>query len=778
MSERMEYWVVVRWLVVYLLLFAAGVPIAAALCPRLADRGSGVALPIALACVGLPAYWIGQLTFGWLAVAGGLLSLVLILLVVRSYGTVGIERRPAVEAAVVFTLAFVGLVVVRAVDPGIHPSGGEKFLDYGLLASLLRASSLPPEDFWFAGEAVQYYYGGHMLSAVLSMLTGTEAAYSYNLALAGWYAMLVTAVYGFAGSLGSSVGLSRRRTGVLGGFFVGVASNLQTPFRALLWLLPDETAQSIAAWVNVSIEGFAVSPAEFSYWNASRVIPGVPGNPDSYRIATEFPLFAWLNGDLHAHMISTPFLVAVATLCFSYYRSQPSERSLRTALLGVSAVLAGLIGFINTWSLPTAFGVVWLTLLFAPSPPGSRWLSSRVGVPAQLPFVRRFDAWREGWVTRELRRAGSAFLTVGALAPIGLAATLPFWLGPASGRAIGVVSGQTRLGPLLLVHGGFLLVFVPVLFAGSNTATRVARRPIVSGVAIGLSVAIAAWLRFPALVVIGPIALWAWVCLRAEQSEDDHSQPSLGYAGVLVLAGAGIVLLVELLYLQDQAAQGRFNTVFKAYFQVWVLWSPAAGVGLAWILRRRFRGARLGRLFVAGLVLSTAIYGPLALSNHFTGEAPDATLENPTLDALTHLDTAHSEEAAAIRWLDRRPGQPVVAAAPGMDQYAWVNPESALTGLPTIVGWTHEIIYRNSSVYNARAADVDALYRGPPERTVEQLHRYDVRYIYVGPRERDRYGELPFDRIDGLEKHRFGDVVIYEVDQANVEPIENGSERG
>lgn len=772
----MEYWLVIRWLVVYLLLLAGGVPIAAVLCPRLENRGVGVALPIALACIGLPVYWIGQLTFGWLSIGGGLLALAVVLVVVRSQETVEIKRRPVIEAAIVFTVTFLGLVIVRAVDPGIHPSGGEKFLDYGMLASLLRASSLPPEDFWFAGESVQYYYGGHMLSAVLSRLTGTTAPYGYNLALAGWYAMLVTGVYGLAGSLGASVGLSRQRTGVLGGFFVGIASNLQTLMRGLLWLLPDDTAGSVAGWLGVPIEGLAVTPANFSYWNASRVIPGVPGDPDSYRIATEFPLFAWLNGDLHAHMMSTPFLVVVATLCFSYYRSQPTERSLRTALLGTVGVLSGLIGFINTWSFPTALGVMWLTLLFARTPSDSVW-STMDWWDSSLPLVRWFEGGGQ-WLARELRRVGRSFLIVAVVAPIGLVATLPFWLGPASGRAIAVVSDQTPFGPLFLVHGVFLLIFIPVLFKRSNVAVHLKRRPIVSGVVIGLSVAVAVWLRFPALVVIGLTMLLAWARLRTEQLADDpaHHSRSLGYPGVLMLAGAGIVLLVELLYLQDQAASGRFNTVFKAYFQVWVLWSPAAGVGVAWLLRFRPRGVGIGRLFVATLVLSTTIYGPLALSNHFTGSAPDATLEDPTLDGLSYLDRAHSEEAQAIRWLNRRPGQPVVAAAPGRDQYSWVNPESSLTGLPTIVGWTHEIIYRNASVYNARAADVDALYQGPPERTITQLQRYDVRYIYVGPRERNQYSERPFDRIDGLEKRRFGEVVIYEVNQTQLAPTHNSSQ--
>lgn len=800
----MEYWLVVRWLAVYLFLFAAGLPLAAVLCSRLANRGAGIALPVSLAVLGLTGYWIGQLSFGWLSIGVGLLVLGgLIGFVVRSPRvTVAIERRPAIESAVVFTLAFSFLVAVRAVDPAVHPSGGEKFLDYGLLRSLLRASALPPEDIWFAGEPVKYYYGGHMLSALLTEVTATKARYAYNLALAGFYAMLVTATYGLAGSLGDEIGTARSTAGVLGVFFVGFASNLQTPFRALLWVLPDETARVVGDMLGATVDGLAVSLAEFSYWNASRIIPGQPGDPDSYKIATEFPLFSWLNGDLHAHMMSTPFLLLVATLCFSYYRTPEHERTRRRLLLGVCAVLSGLIAVINTWSFPTVFGLLWLTLSFSPADPLSL-LPDRLtnGVP------RLFDSVSilQPWSTHELRRTVGSLVIVGALVPVGIVVSLPFWLGAASGRAIALVSERSSVLSLLLVHGGFLFVFVPYLFGKARSAfdlTTIAT----AVVSIGLLGTIAAWIRFriAVLVLIVPIVIGTWVLLRLNESSDwAEEQYTIGYPSVLVLAGAGLVFLVEFIYLREEAGPGRYNTVFKTYIQVWVLWGPPAGAAIARIVRpvrsvqslsraERVLSLPLGgfgvdrstgvgtatdaesktasvdfrRLFLVVLLLfSTAIYGSLALTNHFTGTVSYASPDDPTLDALAYIEDDHPDEATAIHWLDRRSGTPVVAAAPGTDSYQWTNPESSLTGLPTIAGWVHEVGYRNQSVYYDRVDDVDTLYQGPPNRTIEMLQRYDVRYIYVGPNERERYGQFPFDRIAGLEKQRFGDVIIYEVHQ-------------
>jgi YYY domain-containing protein len=765
----MEYWLVVRWLVVYLSLFVVGLPLAAALCPRLPNRGTGIALPISLAIIGIVVYWIGHLSFGWMIFVIALFVLGCLSLIVYYRVDIEIERRPAIETAVVFTIAFSFLVAVRAVDPAVHPAGGEKFLDYGLLRSLLRASALPPEDFWFAGKPVEYYYGGHMLSTILAELTFTKARYAYNLALAGFYAMLVSAVYGLAGSLGERIGTARLTAGAFGAFFVGFASNLQTPLRGLLLVLPEEIAQNIAD-VGIAFAGLAVSPTRFSYWNASRVIPITPSDPDSYKIPTEFPLFSWLNGDLHAHMMSTPFLLLVATLCFSYYLTSNEKRTQRRLLLCAIAVFSGLIAVINTWSFPTVFGLTWLTLTFSPSDPLSL-------LPTQ--FADRFPSSQK-WSTRELRRSGGSLLLVIPLVLVGIVVSLPFWLGAVGSRGIAIVSERTPLLKLFIVHGGFLLVFVPHLYGRARTILSRKTLVIAALLLVPIGV-ISVWIDFAALVLIGSVALASWALLRIDRNRD-----IVGFPAILLLAGAGLVLLVEIVYLRERAGPGRYNTMFKTYMQVWILWSPPAGAALARIARpsqplsvkspfsladratflsQRPSIRQLSTLLAVLLVCTTSIYGCLALTNHFSDDGY-GRVDNPTLDSLAFVETYHPGEAQAIYWLNSLPGQPVIAAAPGLDSYGWTNPESTLTGLPTIVGWTHEIGYRNESVYFARVKDVDALYQGPPKRTIEMLRKYDVQYIYVGPRERERYDHISFDRIAGIEvAKRFDSVVIYEVHQ-------------
>jgi uncharacterized membrane protein len=179
-----------------------------------------------------------------------------------------------------------------------------------------------------------------------------------------------------------------------------------------------------------------------------------------------------------------------------------------------------------------------------------------------------------------------------------------------------------------------------------------------------------------------------------------------------------------------------------------------------------------GRALVAVLVVSTSLYGALALADHFGSEGRYTPAE-PTLDATAFVAETHPEEAAAIAWLDRRSGQPNVASLPGcycheqddLSPYDWTNAPASLTGVPTLAGWDHEIGYRGQEAYDERANDVRTIYEGSPEERAALLAAYDVRYVYVGPNERAAYDVRAFGALDGVSvAHRSGDVTIYGVD--------------
>lgn len=748
----MEYGQVLLWWIAFQALALLGVPVASLLFPRFADRGAGFALPLALVVITTISYWLGHVQFSRLTLFAGVAILGALAAIAILRG-VDISWRKHAEGVAVFTLAFALLIAIRAFDPAIHPAGGEKFLDYGLLKSLLRAEQLPPRDIWFAGESVQYYYGGHLIVALLTKLTSSPPRFAYNLALAGFYAMIVSTAYGLAGAVADEFDTDARVAGGFAAFFVGIASNISTPFALLVGALPQGLASPLASLFSTTVEDIATTPGEFYYWPASRVIPGT---------INEFPLFAFLNGDLHAHMMSPPFLLLGAALLYAYFRAPRSEQTRRRLLLfGALPIVTGLLTIINTWSLPTILGLTFLTLTFAdPHPLDLLARSLRSG--------RKLD-W-DDWRVDEISRGIGALVGTGLVALLSVGWAIPFFLDTASSRGIGFFPEQSGLGGLVLVHGAFLLIFAVHLFARAWPPERKhADQDIVLG---GLLVVLGIVGNLDVIVLVGPLIVLGWYLLR--------TRTDVGYETVLLIAGAGLVVLVEFLYVKENAGPGRYNTVFKIYAQVWILWATAAGIALPRAVSyfRRTdvplpftatRRDQFAAVLIVVLLVSVSVYGGMALGKHFTGTSRFETVENATLDATQFVEREHPGELEAIAWLDERDGQPTILTEPGLDMYQWTNAPSTLTGLPTVAGWIHEIGYRNRTVYNQRATDVRFMYEGSAERRVELLDKYDVEYIYVGPKERQRYGEVSYGGVSGVAvAFQSEDVTIYSVDQSSL----------
>jgi uncharacterized membrane protein len=288
---------------------------------------------------------------------------------------------------------------------------------------------------------------------------------------------------------------------------------------------------------------------------------------------------------------------------------------------------------------------------------------------------------------------------------------------------------------------------------------------------------------------------------------------------------------VEVIYLRELAGPGRFNTVFKTYMQVWVLWGTAAAAALAVITPRRpilavIDGAAISLtpgdagIDTAGLegqaaavlsvllVVSVSMYAPLALgihfeNNHFSGspDQPEMSLltadagafvddsvtyleyvfTDPSLDATGHIgETFRTRtEAPAIRWLDDREGKPtIVTAAPA--GYSWspragngASAPSSLTGVPTVLGWFHERGYRGNGPYRERLGDVETIYTGTQAERATLLEEYGVEYVYVGPAEREKFGASnmeTFGPMDGVSvANSWGpDMAIYEVNHSGL----------
>jgi YYY domain-containing protein len=254
---------------------------------------------------------------------------------------------------------------------------------------------------------------------------------------------------------------------------------------------------------------------------------------------------------------------------------------------------------------------------------------------------------------------------------------------------------------------------------------------------------------------------------RPEPADETSIRQATPFVLVLVLVGAGLTLLPEFFYLRDQFGW-RMNTIFKFYYQAWILWSLTAAYATVRIWtsadsRLRRAGCTLCLLLmVGGLVYP--VFGVYTKTNRFNpGEF--------TLDGNAYMSRYAPGEVEAIEFL-RSATAGVVSEAVG-GSYSSFARVSTHTGQPTVLGWPgHESQWRGGSEeMGSRQADIELLYRSADwTETLAILQRYHIRYVYVGSLERVEYrvNENKFYTYL-IPVFRNDEVTIYEV-PANIHP--------
>jgi len=800
----MEFLPLLRWSVLLVLLAVTGAPLATAIFRPLPRRGAAFSLPVALLGFAVVSFWIGQVVYGRAALLAALLGLAGLSGVALRFGEEP-DWRAVASGTGVFFFGFLLYTTFAAHDAAITPVGGEQFLHYGLTNALMHADALPPEDFWFAGEPIRYYYGTQLQVASLSLLSGTPLRYGYYLGLGTFYGLLFVCAYGLVGSILAARDRSYRLGGAFGAFFVALAGSLAAFLRLTFEWLPAavrEFAGDALFGALVADRGYTFTEAVgtqggtdgWFWWNARYVIEGG---------LYEFPLYSFVKGDLHGHTLSTGYILLAAAIAFAYYRTPAESRGRRLALVyGGLGSVAGLFGFMNTWSLPTAVGLAWLAMAAADAHPATLLPGGERLVVAEPTASRWRRLGGEAW-----RMLLAALLSV-PVAVIGVLVASPFLFGgvPTNG-GVGVFPPQSGLGPFLALYAGLLALFGALLLATSLDVA--ADDPVTTtGVPVAaLAVAVLALLiDHPAapdiLAVLGPVLLVAWVLVRTDR---------LGFEAVLLVGGLGLLLALEFVHAEVWPPDRvRWNTTLKVAVQGWTLAGAAAGAASALLVsgalarlrtlraEKPSRGGgaasrreRLGSharaatpavlaLVLIGAVVTTSLPFAVLVGNNNVGGDLSRYLQTPTegsIDGLATHDYDRGDQMAAIYWLDER-DSPTIVEAPSRSNYQWQNAASVLSGAVTVAGWNHQAGYRGEGVYDRRASAVETVYLGSWENATETLREHGVEYVYVGEGERKRFGGTirPFAAYSGLSvAFDNDDVTIYAVDPAALDPTEDPS---
>jgi uncharacterized membrane protein len=204
------------------------------------------------------------------------------------------------------------------------------------------------------------------------------------------------------------------------------------------------------------------------------------------------------------------------------------------------------------------------------------------------------------------------------------------------------------------------------------------------------------------------------------------------------------------------------NTIFKFYFQTWIVWGIAAAYASA-VLWQYIR-ERLGTIFRVTwcLVILMALAYPLTMVWVKTGGFKPAQW---TLDGANFMQNYSKNDYDAIQWLKTAP-RGVLTEAVGGSYTAYAR-VSTFSGQPAVLGWVfHESQWRGGmKEMGTRQDDIQKLYRTSDWNEAETiLKQYQVRYVYIGSYERSSYrpNENKFENHLKVV-YRNDEVVIYEV---------------
>lgn len=225
----------------------------------------------------------------------------------------------------------------------------------------------------------------------------------------------------------------------------------------------------------------------------------------------------------------------------------------------------------------------------------------------------------------------------------------------------------------------------------------------------------------------------------------------------------------EVVYLKDiyEETAARSNTMFKLTYQAFILFGISMGfILIRFLTETTHRWARKVGFWGLICVLMTTGY-TVTGAVQWSGEIWKR--ENyKGLDATAFLESHYPEDALAIRWLkDNIEGTPIVLEANG-DSYTDYCRVSAMTGLPTVLGWyVHEWLWRmDTDDLNEKNAQIESIYTSTDEEQVRSLLKeFQVAYIFVGQMEREKYPALNESLLKSLGTVVFdGDSYIIQVD--------------
>jgi YYY domain-containing protein len=549
-------------------------------------------------------------------------------------------------------------------------------------------------------------------------------------------------------------------------------------------------------------EPFSWIPTRYLWWwRASRVVSDYNMTGTFKEVIDEFPFFSYLLADLHPHILAMPFVLLAIALALNLFFGgmQGSFRWLWFYLqvnsrgFWLAALLLGSLAFFNTWDFPiyvalvaSVYGISRITsrveeesncswddpsnlehnknsfVLLVNFLKDSLLIGFALGVSGvvlYLPFYLTFSSQAGGVLPNLINptRGAHFWVMFGSLLIPLFAYQIYLWIKIRNSKQIFIGTLMSSLiivglWGISLLLGRFIsnLPFLGELYLASIGAVG-QRGELFSEAIYRRLMQPGGWITI--LIIMGVSFGLGLIYTRILKNEqecrlDEIAQPIVNlecsiksrshlFVVLLIFFATFVALIPEFFFLRDHFGT-RMNTVFKFYYQAWLMWAIAAAFGLSFILIS-LRGLYRLIISIALLLVIGAglVYAPLSLWTKTNGFSAAHGL---TLDGTEYLARQAPDEVEAIRWLQEAPLGVLVEAVGS--SYSIYGRVAAHSGQPSILNWPfHQVQWRGSSeILGSRQGDVERIYTSNNWIEVESiLHQYDVSYVYVGTLERNAY---------------------------------------
>jgi len=769
---------VLKWLIVIQLIGLVTLPIVNLMFPRLPDKGYCISKIMGILLIAFFS-WILNVYHIFPSNAYSLWSILLCFVIVFIFfhfrNLFDIKKfclkywKNIVICEMFFLSTFFFWLFIRGMDPSI--SHTEQPMDIAFLNACYNSGFGNPNDLWFNGESINYYYFGYWIISVLGKLSFISSYIAYNFALVLIPALSSMAIFGFSFSLLKNHFISYKKI-----IFLAISSVLLICFMSNLEVLLEFMAyngigsKSFYDWIAIgNLNGpnneIADSwvPKEFWWWfRSTRIINTFEfGIGIDYTIQ-EFPFFSFLLGDLHPHMMAIPFFILSLIVCWQWFLLPVNYFGFSTCkykglkkldkfgylYLLFTSLIFGTLGFINFWNFPTVISLLFIVIFFKLYKDNS-YINLNLFIRSFIPVI----------------------LIIGIVTLI----FFPFYINFQSMiTGIKPVNVTTRYIHFFIVWGIYLILTIPFVFH-FFLRTKVLIEwfkililsffvwliPFIIWAIISESDILYIMFRLFHVLPIGILISISFY--NAIWIMKNKNNLALSFVMILIALSYFLLLGSELLFIGDYF-DNRMNTIFKLYYQIWILFGLVSSyiIYYFWFTNKsnwvfiRISNRIIFSFFIVFSIISI-YYAPAAINSKI-----DWNNSKLSFNGLQYLED--NEYKSIMFLISEADSSQVLLEAVG--EWFDMGLISRSTGIPNIINWPgHQLQWRNdSNEIFQRQNHVKEIYQTQDINLTKNLiSKYNVKYIYVGDRERKKYGESGLKKFDLFLEIIFqeGEIIIY-----------------